>query len=129
MMYAHFSYPSVSNPNMIFVPPYINMHRSLAQDPLPQKDSHDIQCYNVSTWQVNIWIMIPMLLHFLCAEQKNMTNAETAQSPEIKMLVLYTARYHIGQKGMAVTGPHGAINRLYGLNMTDSLGMGENSII
>ena len=30
---------------------------------------------------------------------------------------------------MAVTGPHGAINRLYGLNMTDSLGMGPNSII
>ena len=69
-----------------------------------------------------------MLLHFLCAEQKNMTNAETAQSPEVKMLVLYTARYHVGQKGMQTTR-HGAINRLYGLNMTDSLGMGANSII
>jgi len=66
---------------------------------------------------------------FLCAEHKNMTNAETAQSNDIKKLVLYTARYHIGQKEMAATGPHGAINRLYGLNMTDSLGMGANSIV
>ena len=40
-----------------------------------------------------MWIMIPMVLHFMCAEQKNMTNAETAQSPEVKKLVLYTTRY------------------------------------
>jgi len=58
-----------------------------------------------------------------------MTNAETAQSPKVKKLVLYTARYHIGQKGMQAVGPRSAINRLYGLSMTDSLGMGANSII
>ena len=69
-----------------------------------------------------------MLLHFLCAEQKKLTNVETAQSDDIKKLVLYTAMYHVGQRGMAAVGPHGAIHRLYGLNMTDSLGMGPNSM-
>ena len=123
-VYAYFSYPCITNRKHNVVPLYINTHKSLAQDPRPLKDSCDNQCYNISPWQINMWIMVPMILYSHWAEKFDQCgDGSILWNP---MLVLYTARYHIGQKWMAAAGPHGAINRLYDLNLTDSLGMGPN---
>ena len=122
-VYKHFSYLAKGKKNLLLTPPYPNTHKSLALDPTPQvsDEIEDSRTTHPSTWQINAFIMMPVLIHILMAEKMNITLAQASKDETVHKLVKYATRYHVVSKGLPTISTHGAFTAVYGNNATDIL--------
>ena len=82
-----------------------------------------------TTWAINAFIVLSVIIYILMAEQLNKTIHDTMKEESVLKMVFYVTRYHVGSKGLHRIDTHGSLSTIYGIPWTDNLIITPNNII
>ena len=126
-VYKIFSFPVIGRSGITLTPPFPNSRESLVVD--PAKDVDSTKSTYPTTWAINAFIVLPVIIYILMAEQLNKAIQDTMKEESVLKMVFYVTRYHVGIKGLHSIDTHGTLSTIYGLPWTDKLIVAPNNII